>query len=231
MKLLHLPRARALIALTVAFAAVAGIVWGNRGSGHAKVAAGQFVLAERGDVAITVGGVGHVSTLTGAARVAARALVSADALAGKQFGGRVLDVGLTGAEVGGVVNFPVIIALHSGGKLSPGRSVSARIIVRRRRDVVRVPLAAIVDGGVTVRGATGRLRRRQVRLGLRGAEFIEVGSGLRAGERVLVPTGGAWCFVPWGTGRRWTSRSSRRPVCASATPPGSSPSRRCAALT
>jgi RND family efflux transporter MFP subunit len=127
-------------------------------------------------------------------RVGLPALVSADALGGRQFGAQVLDVAAGGVDTGGVVNFPVILGLRSHDGLRPGMSVSARVIVRRRRDVVRIPQQAVVDRGggstVTVRAASGALRTRPVELGLAGATFVEVRSGLRAGERILVPQGG-----------------------------------------
>jgi len=129
-------------------------------------------------------------------RIGAPALISVDALGGKEFGGHVSDVALSGNDSGGVVNFPVIIALNSSrGRLRPGMSVSARIIIRSRRDVVRVPLDAIVDRGgrstVTVKSSSGALVKRTVETGREGKTFIEVRSGVRAGERVLVPSSGA----------------------------------------
>jgi macrolide-specific efflux system membrane fusion protein len=70
-------------------------------------------------------------------------------------------------------------------------SVSARIVVASRPDVVRIPVAAVRDSStVTVRGVKGGLSIRHVRLGLSGAQFVEVRSGLRAGERVVVPSRG-----------------------------------------
>jgi RND family efflux transporter MFP subunit len=130
----------------------------------------------------------------GRTRVGATVRVSADALGGQEFGGHVRDVASGGVASGGVVNFPVIISLSSHRRLRPGMSVSARVIVSRRRNVVRVPLAAISRKGdrpgVTVRSASGALQRRPVKLGLSGAELVEVRSGLRAGERVVVPTAG-----------------------------------------
>jgi macrolide-specific efflux system membrane fusion protein len=128
------------------------------------------------------------------AHVGSPALVTADALGGRQFGGRVVDVALGGAETGGVVNFPVIIRLRSPGALRPGMSVSARIVVRRVRQVVRIPLAAVTDHGggptVEVRAPAGMLIRRRVRLGLAGVTYVQVRSGLHAGERLIVPAGG-----------------------------------------
>jgi RND family efflux transporter MFP subunit len=131
----------------------------------------------------------------GRTRVGAVARISVDALGGREFGGRVVDVALGGAETGGVVNFPVIVALNSRGRLRPGMSVSARIVVTSHPDVVRIPLDAVVDQGprttVTVKAPTGAAARRPVELGIAGTQFVEVRSGLRAGERVLVPSGGA----------------------------------------
>ena len=128
------------------------------------------------------------------ARVGAPAFVKVDALGGRVFGGRVRDVALGGTETGGVVNFPVIIGMRAPGPLRPGMSVSARIVVRRVRDVVRVPVAAVTDraGGPTVdvRVRSGATEVRRVRLGLAGATYVQVRSGLRAGERIVLPAGG-----------------------------------------
>jgi multidrug efflux pump subunit AcrA (membrane-fusion protein) len=120
--------------------------------------------------------------------------ISVDALGGQELGGHVRDIASGGVDTGGVVNFPVIISLNSHHRLRPGMSVSARVIVSQRRDVVRIPLAAVADKdgrpSVIVRDRSGAVRRRSVELGLRGAEFVEVRSGLHAGERVVVPSGG-----------------------------------------
>jgi multidrug efflux pump subunit AcrA (membrane-fusion protein) len=73
-------------------------------------------------------------------------------------------------------------------------SVSARVVVREVTGVIRVPTAAVSDFGqnsvVMVRRADRKLQRRVVELGLQGAHTVEIRSGLRAGERVFVPSGG-----------------------------------------
>jgi multidrug efflux pump subunit AcrA (membrane-fusion protein) len=128
-------------------------------------------------------------------RTGALAHITVDALGGREFGGHVLDVALSGNENGGVVNFPVTIALgpKSHGRLRPGMSVRARIVVMSRDRVVRIPLAAVSDRGnhpsVLVRGRSGAFTKRSVKLGLAGTEVVEVLSGLRTGERVLIPSG------------------------------------------
>jgi HlyD family secretion protein len=127
-------------------------------------------------------------------RVGELTRVSVDALGGRQLTGRVISVSPIGTEAGGVVNFSVTIALErAGGGVRPGMSVSARIVTRIRRDVVRIPSAAVSGGEqptVMVREQSGRLARRPVELGLEGPTLVEVRSGLRAGDRVLVPAGG-----------------------------------------
>lgn len=124
-------------------------------------------------------------------RVGGPVRVGVDALGGREFGGHVLDIASGGVATGGVVNFPVIIALNSQRRLRPGMSVSARVIVSQRKDVVRIPLTAVAHKQsrptVIVRASSGADRQRPVKLGLSGAEFVEVRSGLRAGERVVVP--------------------------------------------
>ncbi|MDQ2934836.1 MAG: efflux RND transporter periplasmic adaptor subunit [Chloroflexota bacterium] len=131
--------------------------------------------------------VGHV-------RVGELARVSVDALGGRTYKGRVIDVASGGTDVGGVVNFPVIIALQgtSSGSVSvrPGMSVSARIVTRIQRDVVRIPTAAVSGGNqVTVRGPSGALKTQPVKLGLEGPQLVEVQSGLQPGARVQIPAG------------------------------------------
>jgi multidrug efflux pump subunit AcrA (membrane-fusion protein) len=125
--------------------------------------------------------------------VGADAHIAVDALGGKRFGGRVSDVALTGNEANGVVNFPVTIALRSADKLRPGMSVSARIVVRSRHNVVRVPAGAVNDQGdspsVMVQTRPGVYEHRTVELGLTDPQFVEVRSGLKVGERVSVPAG------------------------------------------
>lgn len=123
--------------------------------------------------------------------------VSVDALGGRQVKGRVIDVSPIGTELGGVVNFPVTIALATAGGagtgVRPGMTVSARIVTRIRRNVVRIPSAAVGGGeppAVMVRKPSGGLTRHPVELGLQGANLVEVRSGLRAGELVLVPAAG-----------------------------------------
>jgi RND family efflux transporter MFP subunit len=126
-------------------------------------------------------------------RVGAPADIGVEALGGKRLGGKVSDVSPSGTENGGVVNFPVTIGLDRSPGPRPGMSVSARVIIQRARNVLRVPVGAVHEGdqpSVMLSGPSGSLINRPVELGLRGATYVEVRSGLREGDRVLVPSGG-----------------------------------------
>jgi HlyD family secretion protein len=123
------------------------------------------------------------------------AVLSVDALGGKALRGRVVFVAPTGLDNGGVVTFPVRVELGRVASVKPGMNVSVKIVVAQRVNVVRVPLEAVTDRGiaghrVTVVGPGGRTSSRQVTLGLADNKQVEIRSGLRAGERVLLGTRG-----------------------------------------
>ncbi len=115
--------------------------------------------------------------------------ISVDALGGKRYPGRVVFEAISGVDNGGVVTFPVRVALSRVAGVRIGMNVSARIIVARRRDVVTVPLEAVSrdirgQAVVSVVDKTGRTSSRVVSLGLANNKDVEVTRGLRAGERV-----------------------------------------------
>ncbi len=125
------------------------------------------------------------------AQVGAMAQVSADALGGRLYPGAVLDIAPSGTDSGGVVTFPVIVAVGKGEGLRPGMSVSVRVDVARKSDVVRVPLDAIEERAgkavsVIVRTSSGDLEDRDVKLGLIGPTHAEVRTGLTVGDKVVL---------------------------------------------
>ena len=72
------------------------------------------------------------------------------------------------------------------GKLLVGYSADVEVILAVREDVVRVPTAALLEGGrVLVAGKDGKLEERKITTGLANWEFTEVLEGLEAGERVV----------------------------------------------
>lgn len=72
------------------------------------------------------------------------------------------------------------------GKLLVGYSADVEVILAVRDNVVRVPTAALLEGGrVLVTGKDGKLEERTIKTGLANWEFTEVLEGLAAGERVV----------------------------------------------
>lgn len=72
------------------------------------------------------------------------------------------------------------------GKLLVGYSADVEVILAVRDDVVRVPTAALLEGGrVLVAGKDGKLEERKIKTGLANWEFTQVLEGLAAGERVV----------------------------------------------
>ena len=120
------------------------------------------------------------------------ALVSVDALGGKRLPGTVEFTALVGVDNGGVVTFPVRIAMPRAAGVRPGMNVSVKIVTQERRHVVTVPLEAVQhDAGhatvVVVSG--GKTATRVVQLGLADNKTIEIKSGLKPGERVELGSG------------------------------------------
>jgi len=73
-------------------------------------------------------------------------------------------------------------------ELLVGYSANVEIILEVRAQALRVPTAALLEGGrvLVYRGDDGVLEERKVKTGIANWEYTEVLDGLRAGERVAV---------------------------------------------
>lgn len=71
------------------------------------------------------------------------------------------------------------------GRLLVGYSADIEIILDVRRDALRVPTAALLEGGRVLVLADGRLAERRVTTGLANWEYTEVVEGLAAGDRIV----------------------------------------------
>lgn len=121
-------------------------------------------------------------------RAGQQAAITADALPGRRFAGKVLRVAPQGITESNVTVFEVMIELGATARtaLKPQMSANVEIEVGRADGVLLVPRSAIASSrrgsSVQVDGAG----RREVTLGLADDRFVEVKSGLRLGERVVV---------------------------------------------
>ena len=93
----------------------------------------------------------------------------------------------------GQVKVPATVQLDKpSGTLIPGSQVSVEIIQAQRQNVVVLDLAAIVRSRsspfVWIRDSQSKAQKRPVTLGLEGVTTVEVTSGLRPREQVIMPT-------------------------------------------
>ena len=86
---------------------------------------------------------------------------------------------------------PVRIELaNPGGLLKPAMYASVELAVGVRDKVVTVPVSAVIDSGtrqiVLLQKGAGRFEPREVKLGARSDEYVEVREGIAAGDAVVV---------------------------------------------
>ena len=126
--------------------------------------------------------------------------ITADAIPGEVFQGKVDRVSINGTTTNGFTTYPATILLEDYGGLNPGMNVSADIVVERMKNVLSVPAAAVQRGDTVLVPLEGCLsedgtcvvdpakaEERTVTLGGSDGEYVEITSGLSEGETVLVP--------------------------------------------
>ena len=126
--------------------------------------------------------------------------ITADAIPGQVFEGRVDRVSINGTTTNGFTTYPATILLEDYGDLNPGMNVSADIIVERVENALSIPAAAVQRGDTVLVPLEGCLspdgasvidptksEERTVTLGGGDGEYVEITSGLEEGDTVLVP--------------------------------------------
>jgi HlyD family secretion protein len=189
-------------------AAQAGL-GGTSGGGAARDAASvaEGAPVSSGDAVVTVT---DAATLSVSAdvdennilqiRQAATADVQLDAVPNATYPAQVTGIGVTPKQqaTGGGVSYQVTLALRPGGYADgspapwpkPGMSATVGLTVRQARNALAVPSAAIVTSGrdstVWILSAGGTAERRVVQVGAQGDSNVQIVSGLRAGDRIVV---------------------------------------------
>ena len=117
--------------------------------------------------------------------------VTLDALPGKHLPGKVRRVAPYVSAVekqARTVDIEVDFAQpEAAGKLLVGYSADVEIILDGRDKVLRIPTAAIQEGGrvLLFNPDSGKLEERKIRTGLANWEYTEVLEGLAAGDRIV----------------------------------------------
>ena len=111
-------------------------------------------------------------------------LFRTDAFPDRQLEGRVREI----TPMGDVVakTYRIKVALPDDTPLKPGMSVEANIVTREQPNALLVPAGALQGDAMFVIDGN-HLRKREVKIGIRGTRAVEVLSGLKEGERVVAP--------------------------------------------
>ncbi|MGW0516636.1 efflux RND transporter periplasmic adaptor subunit [Crossiella sp. NPDC003009] len=135
-------------------------------------------------------------------KVGQTAQVAVNALGGKKFPAKVVQVDLMPASSSGVVQYGVLLELdEASAELKPGQSANVVVTTAKADSVLQVPSGAVrtVDGKSTVTVMeNGQPKQTPVQLGVRSDHIIEITSGLREGDVVLLSDSGGPGRFPEG---------------------------------
>jgi len=86
------------------------------------------------------------------------------------------------------VDVEVDFDMPATGHLLVGYSADVEIVLGGRQNVLRVPTAALIEGGkvMVLNADSGKLEERKVKTGIANWEFTEIVDGLAEGERIVI---------------------------------------------
>ena len=122
--------------------------------------------------------------------------ITADALEGKVYTGKVTNVSINGTQSNGVTTYPVSVEITEfDNNLIPGMNIDAEIVVESVSNVLAVPVSAVTRGNnVYVKGekeseedrAPEGYKTVKVQTGVYNDDFIEITKGLKEGDTVWI---------------------------------------------
>ncbi len=130
-------------------------------------------------------------------KVGQEADITANALDGTVFKGVVERVGINGFAMNGVTAFPVTLKITEMGDLLPGMNITADIMIETKENVLAIPLSCVSRGntvivkdpsskGNVLDGIPEGCKRVEVVLGSNDDNYVEIISGLSAGDEVMM---------------------------------------------
>ena len=131
----------------------------------------------------------------GRVRLGQQARITTETFRDKVFEGRVTEISPIGVEKDNVTTFQVEVSIDNPGKeLKANMSANAEIILEELPDSLLIPEAAVVYDAeknafvdVVDAGSKNGRRRVPVRVGVGNGTRMQVLSGLRAGDKVVLP--------------------------------------------
>ncbi len=122
--------------------------------------------------------------------------ITAEALEGKIFTGKVTSVAEEGTSTNGVTNYIVQVTIDEPGELKSGMNVDAIIIIEDKNNILVVPSLAINKEGTkyyvdVYLEDSEKTEKRYIEIGVSDNSNVEVLSGLKKGEKVVVNSSGS----------------------------------------
>lgn len=123
------------------------------------------------------------------------ATITFDSITGSSFTGKLTSIDQTATTVSNVVTFYTLVDIDTAAntnKIKPGMTANVVVTVEHADGVVFLPAAAVTARGntATVNVQTGAktsdTTAKQITIGLRGDQSIEIKTGLNAGDKVVV---------------------------------------------
>lgn len=129
------------------------------------------------------------------------ASITADAVEGKTYTGTVTKVSIAGTTSNGVTTYPITVRIDNTEGLLPGMNVTAVITFESRKNVLTIPIAAIVrDNRVLVKANAATQTPEgtsdptipkgyqyvDVNIGINNTEYVEITAGLVEGDMIAV---------------------------------------------
>lgn len=134
--------------------------------------------------------------------------LSTDALGEKKFKGVVDRIAPRGKTVQNVVTFDVRVELLGPEKamLKPEMTMAVKFLLQRKKGVVLVPLMAIQQNGpesfvlMPQKNENGENLSKSIRIGMTNGQDVEILSGLKEGDEIVLPIQGDQSESQWRQG-------------------------------
>ncbi|RJX25503.1 MAG: efflux RND transporter periplasmic adaptor subunit [Dethiobacter sp.] len=119
------------------------------------------------------------------------AIITVDALPGKQYRGTVISIASEGSIQGDITSYDVTLEILEPEGLMAGMRATATIIINDLQDVLVLPTEAVTFEAGARRGIVevlidGKMERRPVEIGLVGTRYLEIKSGIAEGDQVVI---------------------------------------------
>lgn len=129
-------------------------------------------------------------------KIGQKVIITADALPDSKFNGSVKEIATEGTQSNGVATFDVTVAIDDWTGLRIGMTANIEIMVASKENALLLPIEAVQERGsrkFVILPSAGTPRQgmadmKVVETGLYNENMIEIKSGLREGDTVVLPS-------------------------------------------